>query len=169
MKSMRHFAAAAIVSVVLALSAAAQTTLTSLDGSRVDLDGQRGKVVILAIGASWLPLSAKQAEFANTLARRYTGKDVVVYFVSTDSSSARSRNFATDDDVRKFAAANKLGVTVLRDPDGGVVMKKYNLDQIPAFVIIDKSGSQVGEALGGIDPKTDITITISRTVDKLLQ
>jgi peroxiredoxin len=168
MKTFKYFAAALIVSATFALSAYSQVTLSSLDNSRVDIEGQRGKVVILAVGASWLPLSAKQAEFTNTLARRYSGKDVVVFFISTDSTVPRSRNFASDDDVRKFAATNKLNVPVLRDSDGGIVLKRYNIDQIPAFVVLDKSGRPVGEVFAGIDPKTDITLAISRTVDKLL-
>jgi len=168
MRTIKYFAAALIVSIAFTLSAYSQTTLSTVDGSSIDLDSQRGKVVILAVGARWLPLSAKQAEFANILARRYGGKDVLVYFVSTDSVTAKSRNFASDDDVRRFATDSKLNVTVLRDPDGAVVMKKYNLDQIPAFVVIDKSGNQAGEAFAGIDPKTDITLVISKAVDKLL-
>ena len=168
MKIIKTFAAALFVSAIFAVSAYSQAVLTSLDGSRVDVEGQRGKVVILAVGASWLPLSAKQAEFTNTLAHRYTGKDVVVYFISTDSATPKSRNFASDDDIRKFATTNKLGETVLRDPDGGIVLKRYSIDQLPAFVIIDKAGHRSGEVFGGIDPKNDITLPISRAVDKLL-
>ena len=168
MKFIKTFAAAIFISAMFAISAYSQASLTSLDGNRVDIEGQRGKVVILAVGAGWLPLSAKQAEFTNTLARRYTGKDVVVYFVSTDSTTPKSQNFASDADVRKFATTNKLNVTVLRDPDGGVVLKRYSIDQLPAFVIIDKTGHQSGEVFGGIDPKSDITLPISKAVDKIL-
>jgi thiol-disulfide isomerase/thioredoxin len=152
----------------LAVSAAAQTPLAGLDGARVDIQGQRGKVIILAIGASWLPLSAKQADFTNMLAKKYAGRDVAVYFISTDSVVPKSKNFASNDDIKKFATANKLGVTILRDGDGTVTLKKFSLDQLPSFVILDKNGNMVGQALGGIDPKYDITVPISRTVDRLL-
>ena len=36
-------------------AASAQTSLPSLAGGSVDVQAQRGKVVILAVGASWLP------------------------------------------------------------------------------------------------------------------
>jgi hypothetical protein len=49
-----------------------------------------------------------------------------------------------------------------------VVLRRYSLDQLPSFVILDKTGKQAGEAFGGIDPKYDVTITISKAVDKLL-
>lgn len=168
MKSLKYLVAVLIAFCGLTLSAVAQTQLTGLDGSRVDVQGLRGKVVILAIGASWLPLSGKQAEYTNSLAKKYAGRDVVVYFVSTDSDSAKSKNFASNDDVKKFATANKLSVTILRDPDGVATLKKFNIDQIPSFIVLDKSGNLVGEPFGGIDPKFDVTVPISRVADRLL-
>ena len=168
MKNIKFFAAVLILTGALALVGTAQTSLVGLDGSRVDVQGQRGKVVVLAVGASWLPLSGKQAEYTNALAKKYAGRDVAVYFVTTDSTNAKSKNFASDDAVKKFATANKLNVTVLRDGDGVATLKKFNIDQIPSFIILDKNGNMVGQPLGGIDPKYDITVPISKTVDGIL-
>ena len=100
--------------------------------------------------------------------KKYSGKDVVVYFVMTDSLLPKSRNYASNEDVRKFSATNKLGMTILRDPDGSATLKKFGVDEIPSFVILDKSGNKSGENFGGIDPKFDITVPISKAVDKLL-
>ena len=168
MKTIKFLAAIFFLGCAFALSSTAQIPLAGLDGARVDIQGQRGKVVILALGASWLPLSAKQAEYTNALAKKYAGRDVVVYFVSTDSTAAKSKNFASNDDIKKFATANKLTVTVLRDGDGVATLRKFNVDQIPSFVILDKNGNMAGEAFGGIDPKYDVTVPISRAVDKIL-
>lgn len=168
MKSIKLFAAVVIVTVACTLSASAQTSLIGLDGSRVDVQAQQGKVVILAIGASWLPLSGKQAEFTNLLAKKYAGRDVIVYFVTTDSTVVKSKNFASNEDIKKFATTNKLMPTILRDSDGASTLKKFNIDQIPSFVILDKSGNMVGQAFGGIDPNYDITVPISKAVDKIL-
>ena len=155
-----------VTASVVALSA--QTVLPAIDGRSVDLDAQRGKVVILAMGASWLPLSNKQAEYTNILAKRYTGKNVVVYFITTDSSVPKSKNFASNADIEKFVVGSKLTVPVLRDSDGAITLKKFNVDQLPSFVIIDKQGSVAGSPFGGIDPKFDVTIPISKAVDGLL-
>src|SRR5687768_8132374 len=116
MRSIKSLIAAFGVLVVLVLGATAQTSLPSLNGPAVDIQGQRGKVVILALGASWLPLSNKQAEYTNMLAKRYTGKDVVVYFIATDSTDLKSKNHATNADIEKFVAGSKLAVPVRRDP-----------------------------------------------------
>ncbi len=151
-----------------AIATAAQTSLPDLKGGNVDVQAQKGKVVILAVGATWLPLSGKQADFTTTLAKRYAGKNVAIYFVATDSANARSKNFASDDDIKKFAADRGLNVPVLRDSDGAATLRKFNIDQLPSFVILDKNGRVVGEPFGGIDPKFDITAPISKAVDALL-
>jgi len=161
----------AILSFVFVFSfaiAAQDITFTSIDGQKIDLEAQKGKVVVLAIGAQWLPLSAQQAININKLAKKYSGRDVVFYFVSTDSTSEKSKNYASDDVIRKFAATNKLSVTVLRDSDGSVTLKKYKIDQLPSFVILDKEGKIVGEPFGGIDPKSDISVPISQAIDRIL-
>lgn len=82
-----------------------QTNLPSLSGGSVDVQAQRGKVVILAVGASWLPLSGKQAEYTNALARKYAGKNVSIFFVLTDSTNSKSKNYATDEQLRQWASS----------------------------------------------------------------
>ncbi|HEV8593374.1 MAG TPA: TlpA disulfide reductase family protein [Pyrinomonadaceae bacterium] len=166
MKTLKNLFLVSSLVVVCALAASAQS-LVSLDGGRVDVEKQRGKVVILAVGAKWLPLSGKQAEFTNVLAKKYAGRDVAVYFVATDSLT-KPKNMATNDDLAKFGTANKLTVPILRDPDGVFALKRFALDQLPSFVILDKSGQMSGEPFGGIDPKFDITVSISKAVDRLL-
>ena len=167
MKTLRSFIVVLALTVCLAAAAAAQTSLPALNGPSIDVQGQRGKVVILAIGASWLPLSNKQAEYTNMLAKRYTGKDVMVYFVATDSTDPKSKNHAADAVIEKFVAGSKLTVPVLRDSDGSATLKKFSVDQLPSFVILDKQGTAAG-TFGGIDPKFDVTRPISKAVDKLL-
>jgi hypothetical protein len=150
-----------------AFSASAQSSLQRIGGGNVDVQAQRGKVTVLAFGAKWLPLSAKQIDFTNLLAKKYAGKDVAIYYVCTDSLNEKSKNYATDGMLSTFAADSKISVPVLRDPDG-VLMKKLRVDQLPSFVVLDKTGAVNGDAFGGIDPKFDITVPISKRIDSLL-
>ncbi|MBX3288704.1 MAG: TlpA family protein disulfide reductase [Acidobacteria bacterium] len=168
MKKTRSIFAILAAAMVFSLTATAQTSLTSTTGSKVDIEGQKGKVVVLAIGASWLPLSGKQAEYTNALAKKYAGKNVLIYFVATDSTSAKSKNFASNDDLTAFATKNKLTVPILRDSDGAATLKKFEVDQVPSFVVLDKNGKISGSPFGGIDPKFDVTVPISKEIDKLL-
>ncbi len=158
------------VAFVCAGSALAQSSLAlkSLDGATVDVQAQRNKVVVLAVGASWLPLSKDQAVITNKLAKKYAGQQVVIYWVSNDSDNAKSKNYATDDQLKAFADKNKLTVSVLRDPTGQA-LKRFGADQIPAFVVLDKTGKISGTAFGGIDPETDITPDIAARIDSLLK
>lgn len=168
MRTVRQIVEFSVLLVFLAIAASAQTNLSSLNGGSIDIQAQRGKVVILAVGASWLPLSEKQAEFTNVLAKRYAGKNVAIYFVLTDSTNPKSKNFASDEQLRRWATSNNLTVPVLRDPDGAATLKKFAVDQLPSFVVLDKTGTKSGDALGGIDPQFDITVPISKRVDSLL-
>ena len=126
--------------------------------------------VVLAVGAAWLPLSSKQADYTNALAKKYAGRNVAFYFVATDSANSGSKNFTSTDDIRKFVATNKLGMTILRDPEGTVTRHKYDIDQFPSFVILDKTGAQSGESIGGVDStgKYDLTVPLSKAIDRLL-
>lgn len=168
MKTLKLFAIILGIYLAVALSVSAQTSIPKLDGGAVDVQGQSGKVVVLAVGASWLPLSTKQAEYLNTLSKKYAGRNVVFYYVVTDSTNAKSKNFASDEAVRKFAATNKLAVPVLRDSDGALLLKSFKVDQVPSFLVLDKNGAASGEAFGGIDPKFDITVPIGKRIDSIL-
>lgn len=161
----------AIFGLVLAFSigiSAQNISFTSLEGDKIDLEAQKGKVVVLAIGAQWLPLSNQQAVYVNKLAKKYANRDVVFYFISADSTSEKSKNYASNDEIRKFAKENQLSVTILRDSDGAASLKTFNIDQLPSFVILDKTGKLATEPFSGLDPKTDISIPISKEIDKLL-
>ena len=169
MKHIKSISAVFGLLIALSFATAAQTVnLTSLDGKKVNVTGQTGKIVVLAIGATWLPLSKDQAAFTNKLAKKYAGRDVEIYFVATDSTNAKSKNFADNAEISAFAAKNKLSVTILRDSDGLITLKKFNVDQLPSFVILGKDGKPISEPFGGIDPGSDISIPISKAIDKVL-
>ncbi|CAN5866357.1 hypothetical protein BH20ACI4_BH20ACI4_16580 [soil metagenome] len=167
MKNIKILLAVFSLVMTFSFSALAQSkTLVSLDGGNINIEGQKGKITVLAIGASWLPLSKNQVETVNKLAKKYANKNVVFYFVATDSINAKSKNYASDDDLKKFVTKNKLTVATLRDSDGLLTIKSYKLDQLPAFVILGKDGVLATEPIGGIDPLTDISVPISEIIDK---
>src|ERR1043166_4684783 len=101
----------------------------SVDGPVVTSESLRGEVAVLAFGASWLPLTRNQMEGLKKLADQYAGRGVAVYWVSTESDSAKSKNFVSDDDLRTLG--RKYKITVLRDPDGAI-SKRMGIDQLPS-------------------------------------
>src|SRR6266851_7245564 len=128
-------------------------SLRAINGETVTSAGLRGEVVVLAFGASWLPLTRNQMEALKKLADQYAGRGVAVYWVSTESESPKSKNYAADEQLRELG--RKYKVTVLRDPDGAV-SKKLGVDQLPSVVIIDKQGNVSGAPIGGMDPNANL-------------
>jgi len=142
----------------------ADFSFRAIDGPPVTSESLRGEVVVLAFGASWLPLTRNQMEAVKKLADQYAGRGVAVYWVSTESESAKSKNFASDEQLRDLA--RKYKATVLRDPDG-VVSKKLGVDQLPSVVIIDKQGN-IANTIGGMDPNANLATQLAARLDKIL-
>ncbi len=141
-------------------------SLRSIDGQTISSESLRGEVVVLAFGASWLPLSKAQLQGIRKLADEYSDRGVVVYWVSTESEEPKSKNFASDGQLRAFSQKYGLKVTVLRDPDGAV-SKKFGIDQLPSIVIIDKQGN-ASEPIGGLDPNGNLANQLAERLDKVL-
>ena len=141
-------------------------SLRTVEGQTITSDSLRGEVVVLAFGASWLPLSKAQLQGVRKLADEYSDRGVVVYWVSTESEDPKSKNFASDEQLKAFAQKYGLKVTVLRDPDGAT-SKKFGVDQLPSIVIIDKQGNP-SEPIGGLDPNGNLANQLASRLDKVL-
>lgn len=144
-----------------------QFSLRALDGPAVTAESLHGEVVVLAFGASWLPLSRTELQSVKKLADDYSARGVVVFWVSTESENPKSKNYASDDQLRVFAQRYGLKVTVLRDPDGEV-SKKVGVDQLPSIVILDKRGNPFGEPISGLDPNANLAGHLAALLDKIL-
>jgi peroxiredoxin len=166
-----------LLGAVLMLLATTQTTLPqggpvefsmrSVDGQTITSESLRGEVVVLAFGASWLPLSRTQLQGVRKLADEYSNRGVVVYWVSTESEDEKSKNFASDAQLRAFSQKYGLKVTVLRDPDGAV-SKKLGVDQLPAIIILDKQGNRFEDPITGLDPNGNLAGQLGSKLDRIL-
>lgn len=150
--------------LALAQSGPVEFSLQAIDGENVTSQSVRGEVVVLAFGASWLPLSRNQMEAVKKLADQYAGRGVTVYWVSVDSANTKSKNFVSDDQLRELG--RKYKVTILRDPEGAL-SRKMGVDQVPSIVILDKQGNIAG-SIGGMDPNANLTTQLSARLDKIL-
>jgi peroxiredoxin len=168
----RRFVLTTVVSMILtvALSAfglqPAEFTLRSIDGQSVSSSNLHGKTIVLIANASWLPVSRTQVQGVQKLADKYKDRNVEVFWVSTDSDSPKSKNYASNDQLREFGRKHNLKITILRDPDG-VTLKRLGVDQVPAFLILDKSGNLSGSPTCGVNPDTDISERIAAVLDTM--
>jgi peroxiredoxin len=163
----------ALVSVAMPLPRAASSApldfkLKTTDGGEINSEMVRGDVVVLAFGSSFLgSLSKSQVQGVQELANHFDGQDVRVYWVSTDSTSPKSKTYATDEQLNTFAHKNGLKLAVLRDPDGAL-FKQTGADQLPSVVILDRTGAVSGSPIGGLDPNRKLVDVLSERLNKLL-
>ena len=173
-RTIQKLVMALVVSALLGSTMLAQDggpvsfSLRSVNGTTVTSDSLRGEVVVLAFGASWLPLSKTQLEGVRKLADEYSNRGVVVFWVSTESVEPKSKNYASDDQLKAFAQKYGLKVTVLRDPDGNI-SKKFGVDQLPSIIILDKNGNVAGAPIGGLDPQGNLAGQLAKHLDRVLQ
>jgi alkyl hydroperoxide reductase subunit AhpC len=101
------------------------------------------------------------------LADQYAGRGVAVYWVSTDSDTAKSKNFVDDNELRGLG--QKYKITVLRDPDGAV-SRRLGIDQVPTTIILNKQG-QIAASVNGIDtsPTADLAKQLAEKLDTILK
>ena len=132
--------------------APAEFSFRSLDGGNVTSSDLRGKVAVLIFGDSRLRITKEQAESVRLLAFEFAPKGVAFYLVSTDSETPRSKNYASDEEVRERLRRRGLQLTVLRDP-GGKTLRKYGKRQIPLVVVLDTEGRVEGKPLQGFGPR----------------
>jgi len=119
-------------------------TLTSFDGNTVSLTDYKGKIVVLEWFSNKCPFVQYHYEKANTmidLAEKYKDKGVI--WLAIDSTS-----YATDQEIKDYAAAHNITYPILDDRPGKVG-RAYDARTTPHMFIIDKDGNIAYN--GGID------------------
>ena len=160
--------AAASVAPAARAQTALDFKLKTTDGGEITSQMVRGDVVVLAFGSSLLgPLSKQQVQGVQELADQFGERDVRVYWVTTDSDKPQAKTYASDEQLRTFARKNGLTTAVLRDPEGAL-FKQTGADQLPAVVILDRSGAVAVPVVGGHDPKRTLVEALSDRLNKML-
>ena len=105
-------------------------TLRTLDGQKLRLGEQRGRVVLVNFWATWCGPCRQEMPHLNKLYEKYKSSGFVLLGVNVD-----------DDTAQAAGVASKLGVTfpVLPDADKRV-SRQYDLSAMPSTVLIDRDG-----------------------------
>lgn len=156
--TVQRVAAAVLLSSLLVCAAGAQGegpaefSFRSLDGGSVSSSDLRGKVAVLIFGDARLRVTKEQAQSVRLLAAEFAPQGVAFYLVSTDPETPRSKNYASDEEVREHLRRRGLQLPILRDPGGGT-LSKYGHGQIPLVVVLDRDGHVEGKPLEGFGPR----------------
>ncbi len=116
-----------------------------LDGKIVRLSDFEGKVILLDFGASWC---ASCREFSRNVIPKFINKfdkkDFLVINYSLDRSEKRWRKMVEKDKINWVSLSNLEGVN-------DDVALKYDIQEIPDFVLIDKKGRIYKSISGSVD------------------
>jgi cytochrome c biogenesis protein CcmG, thiol:disulfide interchange protein DsbE len=163
--------AASALIILLAASVAAQApqaSLRTLSGSTFNPAAQKGKVIVLSFGATYVPLAAKELPALQKLADRYAGRGADFYWVSINAAKAGARNAMTDAELQAFAQKGGLRIGILRDAEQSAY-RAFGAEGLPTLVVIGRDG-QVALKRAGFDPdQPEPYSDVIRTLDQLLK
>lgn len=152
----------------LAAQQSASVRLRGLDGSTVNTEDMRGKILVLAFGGTWVPLASKELPALQKIADRYTPRGVQFFWVSINSDKSGARNSASDAELGEFASKNGLRMKVLRDPEMNAY-RSLGLDAVPTLVLIDQEGKVIRRHVGLSLDQPGSYNAVLRDIDQLIR
>jgi thiol-disulfide isomerase/thioredoxin len=154
-----------LVLACLSVAASAQQDVTFLtpDGQAVSLSGLRGKVVVLVFGGVQDPQCRDEFKALEALAERYQGRDVHIYWVSTNTAKD-----VTNEQL-KSPCGPVNSVVVLRDSNQAFKRYSSRVAQLPTIVVLNQKGEPYGQPRGGFNPNSDFINDMAAIIDSLLK
>lgn len=128
-----------------------KSTLKSIDGKLVNIPGEQGDVVVLYFFASWSGSCKRQTTLVEKLAEEMKEQGVVIYGLNNERNEAN---------VQKYVEENNITFPVLMD-DNKANFKHYDVTTLPAFVLIDSSGTVV-QKLSGMQTEANLKQAIEQ-------
>jgi peroxiredoxin len=131
-------------------------TAKRLDGSAFDLAGERNKVVLLNVWATWCGPCRFEIPELQTAQNAYASRGFEVVGVSVDEGAPEA--------VKEFVDAQKMTYPIVLDPEGKVAAL-LDASVLPTTVLIDRQGRIVWKKIGAIMPKDD---ELTKAIEKAL-
>jgi len=129
----------------------------SLDGDSVSLAGQRGKVVLLNVWATWCHPCRDEIPELRAIHSRYRDRGLELIGVSVDTDG-------TDETIRTFMQDFQMTFPIWRDPEERI-SAQFLVVGVPATFLIDREGVLRWRKTGPIVPNdTSLITAISRAV-----
>jgi peroxiredoxin len=113
-----------------------------LEGRAVSLAGERGRVVLVNLWATWCEPCRFEFPELVALHERHAAKGLRVIGVSVDAERTRA-------ELGEFVSRRKLPYTLWHDPEGRA-LESFRAMMLPANFLIDRSGSVVWRRLGAV-------------------
>lgn len=98
----------------------------------------KGNVIYLDFWASWCGPCKREMPYSSKLKEEFKGKDVVFVYMSTDKNAAQWESMIAQLDItgENYRASDKVKQEIV---------KQFNLQYIPRYVLINKEGKVADE------------------------
>lgn len=128
--------------------------LAALDGSEMDLDAQRGKVIVVNFFASWCdPCRQEAIDLEQTWRKHRDQGGIQFYGIAYKDAEAKAQAFLDEFGVTYPSAVER----------GNRTARAYGLTGVPETFVIDQQGLLVRHFLGPITQSQ-----LSQEIDRLL-
>jgi peroxiredoxin len=146
---------------VAAAGAAQDFSFSTPAGQTVSLSSLRGNVVVLLFSGLQDPQRREGLKAVESLADRYSGKNVKVYWISVNNAAELS-----NDQLKGMSST----IPVLRDNNQAAFKRlSGKVAQLPTVVILDGEGKAIGQPRGGFNPNSDFVNDLASVIDRQLQ
>ncbi|HVF87420.1 MAG TPA: TlpA disulfide reductase family protein [Pyrinomonadaceae bacterium] len=119
--------------------------LKSLDGKTYNLEGMRGKVVLVSFGATWCVPCAWELAAIEELKDEFKDKPVEFLWVSVETKQEASNAL-----LKHYSKTQQLTIPVLRDFDRTTFAQFSDRVRIPLVVFFDQKGKFIAPAHRGM-------------------
>lgn len=128
--------------------------LSGLDGTSMDSDSWRGKVIVVNFWATWCGPCKEEMPALGRLHQALDPKEAAVVTVTTDLQP---------DGIRAFLGQLGLKLPVLLDAEQDV-SRSFMVRGLPTTILIGKDGREVGRAIGPRDWDSPEAVALVRTL-----
>ena len=130
--------------------------LEGLNGEKVQLKTLKGKIIFLNFWATWCGPCKEEMPSIEALYQQCKERNFTLLTVSLD--------YGAPDTVRKFIEKHRYHFPVLLDP-ANKTLDLFEVNKIPATLIIDKNGKMIGRAIG---PRNWSSPEVFSLIDQML-
>ena len=115
-------------------------TLATLDGGAFTLSGQRGRVTVINLWATWCGPCVRELPHFDRLRLAYPD-DVAVLAIHSD---------LVTEDVAAYLALYDYGIAFAVDTDGAVIASLGGSTMLPQTIVLDRSGIVTYNRVGSV-------------------
>jgi thiol-disulfide isomerase/thioredoxin len=101
------------------------------DGAAWHLSGERGKVVLLDVWATWCEPCKDSLPLYEDLLKQYGAKGLTVFAINVDADPR---------EVERFVAQNHVTLPILVDPEARVSEVELKVKMMPTSLLVDRQG-----------------------------